>query len=263
MANGFFVLYRKADISYNISHHQMIETEKNMHEGHRSRLRETYLAGAGGMHEHQLLELLLTYAIPRRDTNLLAHRLIARCGSLPAVLKADVGDLTQEEGIGLSAAVLISLVGRLQGCAAPAPAGRLNTPDEAESFCRRLLRNERYEAMYAISLDKSRRVLHSDRISEGTLTELVVYPRLVVECALRHKANGIILTHNHPSGDCAPSRDDITTTQTVLEAQTPVGITLQDHIIVGRDGAYSMVRGAVLPGGEVAEPLASAAVRKE
>ncbi len=219
-----------------------------MHEGHRERLRQTYLEqGIDAFHEHQALELLLTFAIPRKDTNELAHRLITRFGSLRAVLSADPYELKKEEGVGEQVAVLLSLVGTLNKKTKEARVSRkLDTPSEAARFCKALFEGKRYEAMYAISLDKKRRVLHSDLISSGTLIETAAYPRLVAECALRHGADSVILTHNHPSGDAAPSAEDFSTTKLMLRALEPLGIVLNDHIVVGSDEAFSMTQNALL-----------------
>lgn len=217
----------------------------NEHEGHRKRLRESFMErGVDGMHDHQVLELLLTYSIPRKDTNVLAHALIKRFGSLREVCDADPHALMQVEGIGESAAVLLSLTGAIArqiGWKARTGAG-LSTPWAAMEYCRGRFGESRYEAMHVISLDKNRRILHVDLISSGTLTETAVYPRLVVEVALRHQAHSVILTHNHPSGEVRPSRNDIETTMHILRALEPIGIRLYDHIITSRGNAFSMMR---------------------
>ncbi len=232
------------------------------HQGHRQRLRETFCEqGAEALHEHQLLELLLTFAIPRADVNPLAHALLGRYGSLGAVLEADPADLVRVEGVGERTATLLSLCGALarQNTRTARERPRLNTPEEAARYCAALLAGERYETTRAISLDKGRRVLHVDTVSAGTLSENVIYPRLVAECALRHGANSVILCHNHPSGEPSPSVEDVKATRLVCDALSGIGITLHDHIIVGGGEAYSMVRNALLPLGERKEPVALAA----
>lgn len=240
--------------------------EENCHGGHRKRLRESFLkSGAEKMHEHALLELLLTYAIPRKDVNPLAHALIARYGSLERVLAAPAEELMTVGGIGESAAVLIALAGAMRNLPAEKPGSRpvIGTPEEAAKYCEALFPNlQKYEATYCISLDKRRRVLHHDLISSGTLNENVIYPRLVVECALRHGANSVILTHNHPSGNPMPSRADLASTKSVCEALSSIGITLHDHIIVGSEGCFSMLRDTLLPSGETPEKLSLAAERE-
>lgn len=237
-----------------------------MHEGHRERLRQTFLAqGADAFFDHQALELLLAYALPRCDTNALAHTLIQTFGSLQNVLTADVHDLMRIDGVGEKTAILLSLAGSLtRRVQQETPPGkRLATPAEAVRFCRSLFRAERYEAIHVISLDKSLRVLYCDKLSSGTLTETAVYPRLVVESALRHGAHSLLLTHNHPSGDPHPSKADIDATLLILRAVEPIGIKLHDHIIISRDGAFSMTRDALLTGGSLPEPAAAAAEREK
>lgn len=239
--------------------------EHHDHGGHRQRLRESYIkGGTTALHEHHLLELLLTYAIPRRDVSSLAHGLIERYGSLERVLLAPVEELMTYPGIGEYAAVLLSLTGALRGLAARAGARTaISTPEEAAKFCENLFAGGgKYEATYCVSLDKKRRVLHCDLVSAGTLGENVIYPRLIVEFALRHGANSVILTHNHPSGDPKPSRADIASTKAVCEALSGIGITLHDHVIVGAEGSFSMLRNTLLSSGEAPEALARAAEKE-
>ena len=112
-------------------------------------------------------------------------------------------------------------------------------------------------------MKKRRTVLHADKVASGTLGETVLYPRLVLECALRHGANSVILTHNHPSGNPKPSSEDVRTTRTVYDALQTVSITLHDHIIVGNGCTYSMVRDAVLSSGEVPAGYAMVAEKEK
>ncbi len=233
-----------------------------MHEKHRERLRQTYReVGIKGMHEHQILELLLTYAIPVKDTNGTAHRLIDRFGCLENVLHADVYELMKQDGVGEVTAILLHLVGRIGASMRNSrPRGnQINTPDDAVKYCRSVIGITNKETMYVISMDRTRRVLHCDQISTGTPSETTVYPRLVVECAVRHDAENIILCHNHPSGNVKPSKEDYLATKSILAALEPIGIMLHDHIIIGGDNAYSMTRNAVLEGGESGEVRAVAA----
>ena len=139
-------------------------------------------------------------------------------------------------------ALLLSLVGSMgrRTAASRIQGKRLNTPHAAMEYCKALSFSGNNESMYVISLDKSHRVLHADRISTGTPGEVTLYPRTVVEIALRRGAQNIMLCHNHPSGDLKPSREDLNTTSLIIGALTPIGIVLNDHIIVGGGGAYSM-----------------------
>jgi DNA repair protein RadC len=218
-----------------------------MHEGHRQRLRERYVnTGLDGFQEHELLELLLTYAIPRRNTNDIAHSLIGRFGSLSSVLEADAAELASISGVGEYAAVFLRLIGdtaRKAAKADPRQTPRLNTPAAAAAFAMDLLRAERYESVYVVSLDKNMRLLHAERLLTGTLTEAPLYPRRVVESALMHRAHSVLLLHNHPSGDASPSQSDAQATEAVKTALNSIDIRLFDHIVVGHNEAYSFSRG--------------------
>lgn len=220
-----------------------------MHEGHRARLRETYWKqGAAALHEHQLLELLLTFSIPRADTNAIAHALLQRFNSLEAIFNSNQYELMQVEGVGEKSAILLTLIGEFmkkKNDKSPKVV-RLNTPAAAVEYCKTLFLRERYEAMYMIALDKNMKVLNCEKVSSGTLTETAVYPRIIVECALRHSANSILLTHNHPSGDASSSVQDVDTTLLILKALEPIGIKLNDHIIIGAEHTYSMTRNALI-----------------
>jgi DNA repair protein RadC len=219
------------------------------HRGHRQRLRESFMAGgAKAMPEHQLLELLLTYAIPRQDVNPIAHELMARYGSLAAVLRADIAELKSVDGIGENAAVLISLAGAMRGISEkPRKKQRLDNPEKAANYCARLLKPHKYEAMYLVSLDSGLKPVHEDLVSSGTIDQSTVYPRIIAECALRHAAAYAMLCHNHPSGNSSPSGEDIAMTKTIFSALSGIGIQLYDHIIVGESSAYSMARGVSVP----------------
>ncbi|MDR0840525.1 MAG: hypothetical protein LBN26_03965 [Christensenellaceae bacterium] len=237
-----------------------------MHEGHRERLRRQFLErGDAGLFDHQLLELLLTYSIPRKDTNPLAHALLGRYGSLVNVLYADPFELMRQEGVGESTAVLLSLAGKLGLHAQYAPpegAQVINSAD-AVPVCRALVGHCKSEALYLISLNHAHRVLHTDCISNGTPTETFIHTRLVVECALRHGATGVILCHNHPSGNAKASAEDVKSTTRVARALEPLGIALHDHIIIGGKHAYSMFLDTMLSGGEGEQDAAIAAERNK
>ena len=233
-----------------------------MHEGHRERLRQAFLQQNGAaLHDHQLLELLLSYSIPRADTNPLAHTLLQKFGSLQAIFQANAYELMQVEGAGEKTAILLSLVGVMlrRTEAKGKTVRRLSTPMEAIEYCRSLFCAEKYEAMYILSLDKNFKLLYCEKISSGTLNETAVYPRIVVESALRHSANSVLLTHNHPSGDANPSVQDVDTTMLILKALEPIGIKLHDHIIIGKDHAFSMTRNAIIEAETDEAPLAAVA----
>lgn len=223
-----------------------------MHHGHRGRLRERFdKEGLDGFEDHQVLELLLFFAMPRRDTNPVAHRLLERFGSLSAVLEADLKDLAQTEGIGPSAAAFLSMIphvtrryflDRVRRSGKP-----LNSPEAASEYLVPLMAGRAEEVFYAICLDSRLKVRHPALISEGTVKDALVHPRVVVEEALRHRASSVILCHNHPGGNASPSSQDHKLTKHLVQALGAIGIQVADHIIVAGERIYSFSREGTLP----------------
>lgn len=234
-----------------------------MHEGHRERLRERYKQnGLEGFSDHEILELLLSFVIPRRNTNDIGHTLVRRFGSIDAALQQDIETLTQVPGIGAHTAVFLRLHGQIirrciQENSLPQSGKRLrlNTPSAAAAYAQSLMMEERYECVYVISLDKNFNLLHAERLFSGTLTEAPLYPRRVVESALQNRAHAVLLLHNHPSGDPAPSENDLSATEAVKTALNSIDIQLYDHIIAGNGVVYSCLRGILIePAQQAGDP---------
>lgn len=223
------------------------KTEKtSIHAGHRERLRERMRSeGLASFSEHEVLELLLTYAIPQRDVNPLAHELIARFGGLSNVLDADVSELMRVRGVGERAAILLNMMPQLMRCYQHSALGAkpvIANFADAKAYCEPLFLGAHDEHIYLICLDQSGHVLHLTLMHTGTVDQVALYPRLVVETALRHKAHAVLLAHNHPSGVAQPSQADYDTTRSVALALAPIGIRLVDHLVYAQDGVYSMIR---------------------
>ena len=220
---------------------------ENLHEGHREKLRKRFISDKGfeNFADHQILELLLFYANARGDTNPLAHTLLDTFGSLKGVLEARPEQLMQVKGIGERAATLISMVVPLtrvwHRCAMTQPK-RIGNSREAEEYCLSILAGERMERFYVISLNAKCNVLGRRKISDGSLSEVSAYPRVVMETALNYNAHSILLCHNHPGGTCAPSQEDISSTLQLQRLLGGVGIVVLDHIIVAGDSTYSMIQ---------------------
>ncbi len=220
----------------------------NEHQGHRQRLRDTFVqTGIEGMPDHQVLELLLTYALPRRDVNPLAHRLLDRFGTLEKVLTAPVDQLKQVPEMGESTAVFLSLLGQTERrILLQRYRGEkerpvlLGTPSRLCGYMLALSQQDRYETLRLVCLDKRYALIHEAVISVGSLTEVLADPRLVLEAALLHKACFIALGHNHPSGDVTPSREDVQVAERIEAAAEAVGIGVVDQLILGRSAAYSL-----------------------
>jgi DNA repair protein RadC len=227
-------------------------SQDKLHGGHRGRLRSRFLAeGLDGFEDHQVLELLLFHAIPRLDTNPVAHRLIQRFGSLSAVLEADPKDLASVEGVRENAAAFLSMIpqitrryfhDRVKHSRKP-----LNTSEAAAEYLIPLLAGRAEEVFYVICLDSQLRVLYPALISEGTVKDALVHPRHVVEETLRHRASSVILAHNHPSGGTRPSAHDHKLTRTLVQALGGINIQVVDHIIVAGEQFYSFQKEGTLP----------------
>ncbi|MGI6120564.1 MAG: RadC family protein [Desulfosporosinus sp.] len=206
-----------------------------MHEGHRSRLKNRFLEeGLDGFEDHQILELLLFYAIPRKDINELAHSLINKYGSLSGVLEADHKDLAKTPGLGVNSAILLTLIPSLARIYLKDRWGTrpiLDSTVKAGKYALTLFAGRTYEVFYVICLDAQHKVIHPALVFEGTIDQAPVYPRLIVETALRHKAHSVILAHNHPGGSSTPSPQDVEVTKIIKAALEQISITVLDHII--------------------------------
>lgn len=220
---------------------------ENVHAGHREKMRDRFIRDKGfeNFEDHQILELLLYYANSRSDTNPLAHELLDQFGSLKGVLEARPEQLMTVKGVGKQAATLISMVVPLtrvwHRCTMEEP-DRVGNSREAEHYCLSILAGERTERFYVVALNAQCKVLGRRRISEGSLSEVSAYPRMVMETALNYNAHSVLLCHNHPGGTCAPSSEDIASTLQLQRLLNGVGILMLDHIIVAGDRTYSMIQ---------------------
>ena len=222
----------------------MKETKNNPHENHRARVRETFRkAGVEGMPDHNLLELILFYSIPRKDTNEIAHRLIDTFGSLNAVFNASYERLMDVEGIGESSALLISMI--------PGICRRYIEGNEAKKITlydtedvKKYITSKYYgcknEVFYMLCLDAVGNLINCCKLGEGTTGSVTLEKRTVLETAFRNNADTVIFAHNHPNGIAAPSREDIRMTDEFNTLFRGVGIKLADHLIVGSDDIFSM-----------------------
>lgn len=218
---------------------------------HRKRLRERFQkGGAEGFHDYELLELLLTYAIPRKDVKPIAKDLIQRFGGLSGVFDASLQELQSVPRVGLVSATLIHLVKQLCGAYLGEKMKRrdlLSSPDAVADFARMKLAGLPHEAFMIIYLNTKNEVLDYEIVHEGTVDRAVVYPRRVIESALAHHASGLVLVHNHPSGHPEPSEDDKRLTRILVEAARPLDIRVVDHLVVGKDRSFSFAQHHLLP----------------
>lgn len=214
------------------------------HAGHRQRMKERYLVGGlEGFSGHEVLELLLYYAIPYKDTNPLAHRLENAFGSLSNVLEADYADLLQVPGVTPHIATLLCLCGDVARRYNSEITGRVNHLHDYRSLevhIKPWFFGEREESVVLVSLDNKRKWLNTTRIFTGNASSSQFHVRLAVQQALRDNATKVVLAHNHPGGYAVPSLRDVETTRHFIEALDLLGITLLDHLVVSENECLSM-----------------------
>jgi DNA repair protein RadC len=221
-----------------------------MHQGHRERVRERFLKeGLDSFQPHEVLEFLLFYCIPRRDTNEIAHRLINEFGCLSNVLEAPVEKLAEVKGISKNTAVLLSMLPHLSRYYLKDRWGQrpvLNSSRKAGQYAAALLTGKSYEEFLVICLDSQNKVIQVENIHKGTVNEAVVYPRLVLETALKYKANSVIFAHNHPGGSLKPSSADIELTAKLKHLLNGISIRVNDHIIAAGTEFFSFAENGMI-----------------
>lgn len=219
---------------------------ENLHSGHRQRMKNRFLEyGIDSFHDYELLEMILYYSIPKKDTNEIAHRLLNTFGTLKDVFDADFSELITVNGIKENSATLIKLFqkttqrywedefsddGRID----------LSTPEKLMQYCKTLYLGEKNEMIYALALDNNLHLMTRKLISEGMPNRVELGIGQVIDFAIKKGTGILVLSHNHPSGISMPSNEDLTLTNRYFIALRDIGIILHDHIVVGSDGATSM-----------------------
>ncbi|MFZ0608238.1 MAG: DNA repair protein RadC [Xanthobacteraceae bacterium] len=212
--------------------------------GHRERLRSRFRdAGPDALSDYELLELLLFRALPRSDVKPLAKALLEKFGSFAEVIAAPQSRLAEVKGLGHASATELKIVQAaasrlLRGAVKKRPV--LSSWSTVLDYCRTAQAFADREQFRVLFLDKRNQLIADELQQVGTVDHTPVYPREVVKRALELAATAIILVHNHPSGDPTPSRADIQMTQQIIAVAQPLGISVHDHIIVGKDGHASL-----------------------
>ncbi|AAS95671.1 RadC family protein [Nitratidesulfovibrio vulgaris] len=224
-------------------------SDKPHYHGHRERLRERLRVDGTGLRDYELLELLLGTVVLRRDTKPLAKELLHRFGSLRGVLDARTPELLSVKGFGPG---LLDYWLLLRECMAryeESPARErkvLCTPQSVAEMARMRLGNCPHEEVWVALLDNQNRLIAWERATKGTVNASVIYPRDVLEMALRCSASGIILVHNHPGGNPVPSQPDFEVTRQLSRSALTLGIRLLDHVIVTDEDCYSLKEDGLL-----------------
>lgn len=220
------------------------DSESDAGAGHRSRLRDRYRkSGIDALHPHEILELLLTYSIHRRDTKKIARTLLARFKTVSGVINAPVEALATVDGVGSGSAALFMLVRDLLAWCLKERFEQGNVishRDDVDSYLRLYFGYRSDEYVAALFLDVANRVIQTEIIAEGTVNQCTLYPRTIFEKALRYRASSIILAHNHPGGTASASESDWSVTERMFSAGKLFDIPLLDHIIICSDTVVSL-----------------------
>ena len=215
-----------------------------VHDGHRDRLKSRFIEhGLDSFNELNALELLLFYAIPRKDTNVMAHDLVDRFGSLSGVFDASLRELTEVPGIGENTALLIKLVPQMMKKCQLSKVNDIRVFRSSNDLGRFLVprfMDERDELALLLCLDSRKSLICCRVLNRGVVNAVDITVRRLVELALKNKAASLVLAHNHPEGIALPSREDEAFTRKAGEALRLMGMELVDHIIVAGDRYFSM-----------------------
>lgn len=215
-----------------------------VHDGHRERLRESFIENGGidAFSDLNALELLLFYAVPRRDTNVIAHHLLNKFGTLHGVFTATEQELTEVDGIGKNAAVLLRLVPQIMKKSEISKTRHMKLikgSDDAGGYFIPRFMYEEDEVVLMLCLDVHKRILKCVEVGRGAAYAVDTNLRIITETAIRCKAHSVIIAHNHPDGIALPSPEDNAATRQIMAALEPLNIRLTDHIIVAGDDFVS------------------------
>ena len=220
---------------------------KSLGEGHRERLRKRYIkSGLEGFNDYEVLELLLTYSIARKDVKPIAKELIEKFGTIDEIAKSDVKSLLEVDGIGEGSAVFLKLIGDI---ALTLYREKIEDKDiltiKSKNILLSYLRGEighsPREEFKILFLDISNKLIASETLFSGTIDKSAIYPREIVERVIKNRAKSVIFAHNHPSGNISPSKKDIELTQYMYDSLKLLEIRLLDHIIVTKNSYFSFL----------------------
>lgn len=210
---------------------------------HRQRIKKRFREnGLQVFHDYEVLEFILTYAIKQKDVKPEAKALLERFKNFQGVLDAPVEEVAKVSGVGEHSALLLKLI---KDCSDYYLREKIkkkdvvSSPEDLINFCRSSMAHQGDEQFRVIYLNAKNEIIHDEIIQEGTVDQTAVYPRKIMEHALKEKAVALIFVHNHPSGNPEPSAHDRDLTRTLIKAAEPFAITIHDHIIIGKKGFFS------------------------
>ena len=218
--------------------------KKKLHSGHHKRLRERFTkSGLGGFHDYEVLELLLTYVFPNRDTKPIAKELLDKFKTLTGVFSAEKEELEEIKWIGERTAIYLKLMNDTLGFVFEERARneeiQFTKTAQLFEYFKATIGSKKNEVMRAVYLNSQNKIIHAENLSEGTVVEAVAFPRKIVEVALKYHAISVIIAHNHPGGVSEPSDNDDKITEQIKNALETVGISLQDHLVITENDYFS------------------------
>ena len=221
--------------------------EKNLHEGHRDRVKKKFLKDGftEGTPKHEILEMILFYSVPRKDTNELAHKLLEKFGSLSGVLNAPLTELEKFPGITQNTAVLFKMImetARIYNSEAVSKATIFSSIEEIGTYLLGRFAGITEEQIAVVSLKSNGQFISYDVIGKGDISSVGVSTRKIIEILLQTKATTVIIAHNHPGGVALPSGPDLETTKNINAALKHIGVHLIDHIIIADDDFVSLAQ---------------------
>lgn len=219
--------------------------------GHRKRLRERYVKnGYEALQDYEIIELLLTFVKQRVDTKPLAKQLIKKYGTIEEILKADIKDLKETEGVGDITAVFLNFIGDIAACSFKDKAEKqkisFKNKNQLISYLRTDIGFSKNEEFKVLFLNSVNEIIETEILFTGTIDKSAVYPRKILERALYHNARSIVFVHNHPSGNVSPSQKDIELTEEMKKFFKIVDINVLDHIIITKNSHFSFLEEGII-----------------
>ncbi len=214
----------------------------DMNKGHRQRIKDKFFSNPKSLFDYEILEMLLFYVIPRKDTKPLAKQLLAKFGTLKSIIFATENEIMQMKGIGKSVTIFFGLLREVFSRLSLQPLKEkaiIQSDQDVLTYYANELSSKKKEEFRALFINNRNMLIAEETLQQGTVDQVFIYRREVVEKALNYKASGIIIVHNHPSGDPSPSRKDISVTKDLSVTLEKLGIRLLDHLIIAENSSYS------------------------
>ncbi|MBQ7673378.1 MAG: DNA repair protein RadC [Alphaproteobacteria bacterium] len=240
---------KKKQTTLKLTKLQSDSTTKPHYLGHRERMRQRLAAKSGSLADYEVLEMLLYYVFPRKDTKALAKKLIAHFGNIRSVIFSDKSNLKRIEGAGKACITMFSVMReafvRLSFDEVK-KSTVIASSAQVMDFYKNIFFNMKHEQLRIMFLNSKNLLITEEVFQEGTINQTPIYPRMIIQRAFELGAAAIIMVHNHPSGDPQPSRQDIIMTRALRDVASKLDILLLDHLIIGKNDVFSMKEHSII-----------------